>query len=225
MSRKEKYKKENFEKIVSESSSIKDALKKMNLRAAGGNYKVFHKYIKLYNLDISHFEERIKIYQRTLEVYKKNNKKPLNEILVENSDFSRTHLKERLYEEGIKKRECEECGQGEMWRDKKISLILDHKNGVYNDNRLNNLRILCPNCNATLETHAGKNNKKKTIKEIKEKYIHEKPLIVTRKVQRPPLKQLLEEVKELGYVGTGNKYGVSDNAIRKWINSYKKYGI
>lgn len=52
------------------------------------------------------------------------------------------------------------CGQGEEWNGKKMSLILDHINGVHNDNRLENLRIVCPNCNATLDTHCGKNNKK-----------------------------------------------------------------
>ena len=40
----------------------------------------------------------------------------------------------------------------------------------------------------------------------------------TRKVERPPIKQLLLEIEELGYRGTGRKYGVSDNAIRRWVN-------
>ena len=70
------------------------------------------------------------------------------------------YLKKRLYIEGLKKRECELCGQGEEWKGKKMSLILDHINGVHDDNRLINLRIVCPNCNATLETHAGKNKNK-----------------------------------------------------------------
>lgn len=51
------------------------------------------------------------------------------------------------------------CGQGEEWMGKKMSLILDHINGVHDDNRIQNLRIVCPNCNATLDTHCGKNVK------------------------------------------------------------------
>lgn len=160
MTRKEKYSKERFEKVISESFSIKEALCKMGLRAAGGNYKVFHRYVELYKIDTTHFADKIEIYKNTLAVSVKKRKKTLAEILVQNSDYNRTDLKNRLYNEGLKKRKCEECGQGEKWKGKKMSLILDHKNGVFNDNRFENLRILCPNCNATLDTHAGRNKKK-----------------------------------------------------------------
>lgn len=78
------------------------------------------------------------------------------ELLVENSTTSRGAIKRNLYKEGLKERKCELCGQGEEWNGKKMSLILDHINGINNDNRLENLRIVCPNCNATLDTHCKK---------------------------------------------------------------------
>jgi hypothetical protein len=237
MIRKERYSKESFEKAVKNAKSIKEALKNMGLRAAGGNYKIFHKYVDKYNIDTSHFETREEIYKRTINKHAYNVKTPLSEILVENSNYNRTHLKKRLYKEGLKERKCEMpgCGQGEEWMGKKMSLILDHINGVHNDNRIENLRIVCPNCNATLPTHCGKHKRIKSFcmdcgDEVTgkskrcNKCSKNMPLLKTRKVKRPPYKQLLQEIKEMGYSATGRKYGVSDNSIRKWVKSYEKHG-
>ena len=62
-----------------------------------------------------------------------------------------------LYKEEILSPVCSLCGQDENWNGMKISLILDHINGIHNDNRIENLRIVCPNCNAGLDTFAGRN--------------------------------------------------------------------
>lgn len=233
MTKKEKYSKENLEKIISESISIKDVLKKMNLRIAGGNYKIFHKYVGLYKLNIAHFDDKSKVYKKTLGISNVKRKKDLKDILIEESDYCRTHLKERLYKENLKKRSCELCGQGEVWNGKKISLIIDHINGVYNDNRLENLRIVCPNCNATLPTHCGKQRKyinkcidcNKVINK-KSKKCHNccnKDLGLNRRItNRPSHEELKHEIKISGYSATGRKYGVSDNTIRKWIKNYDK---
>jgi hypothetical protein len=114
-----------------------------------------------------------------------------------------------------------------------MSLILDHINGINTDNRIENLRIVCPNCNATLPTHGGKNAKMKSSIGRRKYYVNlnkeqiEKSninkLILQRKVKRPPYEQLINEVNELGNSGTGKKYCVSDNAIRKWIKFYEKH--
>lgn len=234
MTREDRYSKENFEKAVKNAISVKMALKNLGLRAAGGNYKVFYKYVEEYGVDTSHFEDKKAIYNRTLALMEKT---PLSEILVKNSTYSRTSLKKRLYDEGLKQRQCEMpgCVQGEEWMGKKMSLILDHINGVNDDNRIENLRIVCPNCNATLPTHCGKHNKIKkecvdcgnevTSKSKRCKSCSKnKPLLTTRKVKRPSYDQLLQEIEDLGYSATGRKYGVSDNAVRKWIKSYEKYG-
>jgi 5-methylcytosine-specific restriction endonuclease McrA len=52
---------------------------------------------------------------------------------------------------------CSECGCDDNWRGKKMSLILDHINGINNDNKLENLRFLCPNCDSIQDTYKGKN--------------------------------------------------------------------
>jgi len=139
-------------------------------------------------------------------------------------------LKERLYKEGLKDKICEICGQDEYWKGKKMSLILDHINGVNNDHRLDNLRIVCPNCNSTLDTFAGKNSKKcRSInrclcgEEISygAKKCDKCYRLGSRKVDRPGLEELIKMIDEIGYIGVGRIYNVTDNAVRKWVKNYK----
>lgn len=228
------YQKQNIVLAVENSKSITDVIKYLGLRTAGGNYAVIKKYIKLYGIDTSHFTPQSEIIKIVVDRFVR---KPLSEILIKNKfNLCSSSVKERLYKEGLKKRKCELCGQEEIWMGKRMSLILDHKNGIHSDWRIENLRIVCPNCNATLDTHCGKNNiKKKCTKcniQIKHKgkfcrncygeELQGKPKFNTRKVKnRPDEKQLFKDINELGYCGTGRKYGVSDNAIRKWLKMIK----
>lgn len=145
------YEKNFLLKIVSESYSYRECLRKLNINSVGGNHTTLKKYIELYKIDISHFDVK-KCF---------GNKKNISEYLQENCDCSRTNLKRRLFEEGYLENKCCLCGQDDNWNNMKISLIIDHINGISNDNRIENLRIVCPNCNAGLDTFAGKNNKKK----------------------------------------------------------------
>lgn len=220
------YEFEYFSEIVKSSDNLTDVCRNLKIGTTKGNRDTVKKYIIKYNLDISHFK---------FNYGNGGKKKELSEILVENSTYIyTTSLKNRLYKEGLKNRECELCGQGEEWNGMSISLILDHINGINNDNRIENLRIVCPNCNAGLETHGGKNMnkyeyeyKKKVNKckcgeliNLQSKRCKKCDAINQRKVDRPPYEQLIKEIEKLGYVGVGKKYGVSDNAVRKWIRTY-----
>jgi hypothetical protein len=222
---KNKYLKENFEPIVKDSKTVSDILRKLNMPTTGASPITIKKYIKLHNIDTSHFYTREDNYKMKLLPHKRISAK-LSDILIENGTHTTRHIKDRLYKEGLKQRICEKCGQGEIWNGEKMSLILDHKNGVRNDHRLENLQIVCPNCNATLPTHCRghKQLDNKKNKEIEKKQKNKESYMRKRKVERPPYLQLMEEIKSLGFEKTGKKYGVRNNSIRKWVECYEKHG-
>jgi hypothetical protein len=177
---------------------------------------------------VSHFETKQDVYYRVI-VNNMLRKLPLEVIMVVNSTYGNgTSLKKRLYDEGLRERKCEMCGQGEVWNGKHMSLILDRINGIHDDNRNENIRIVCPNCNATLSTHCGKNKKRviKITKTVDDKTKTKKDIsIKKRNNMRPPYNELNSSIANIGYSATGRIYGVSDNSIRKWIKFYEKYGV
>jgi hypothetical protein len=204
----------------------------------GGASKILKRYAALWRIPTDHFDPYATFQGPRA-------RRPLEEILVEGSSYSRNHLKERLYKEGLKRPICELCGQGELWRERRMGLILDHINGVSDDNRLTNLRIVCPNCAATLDTHCGRSRRLSTAERdcercgagFRPKYATQRycsqscgsrwdragrPRPGARRAVRPPHAQLLREVTAVGYSATGRRYGVSDNAIRKWIRDYER---
>ena len=163
--------------------------------------------------------------------------------MVEHSTYHRGHLKRRLLAEGVKHPECELCGQGATWRGRPLALILDHINGVPDDHRLENLRIVCPNCAATFDTHCGRKNRPAlnclrcgvgfAPQTSAQKYCSAEcgrrwdrnglPRPGGRKVrERPQYELLLAEIAATSWSAVGRKYGVSDNAIRKWVRAYER---
>lgn len=146
-----KYNKEDLEIAIKNSNTYIDVFRFLKL--CPSNYKFLKQKIKQYDLDISHFNQA--------NSRKGKVKRTLNELLVKDSNITVNYsdLKQKLYNSNLKQPICELCEQDEYWHNKKMSLILDHINGDRYDNRLENLRIVCPNCNATLDTHCGKNKK------------------------------------------------------------------
>lgn len=156
----DKINKEDFEKIVNESFSIADVCRKIGCQPRGGNYKIVHRYLDEYCIDISHFKGKRTNIGNVLN--KKNEKKAEN-YLKEKSYVSTTKLKWKLFSEGLKEYKCEECGCRD-WNGKQISLHLHHINGNCADNRLENLQILCPNCHSQTDNYCGRNIIKNNIK-------------------------------------------------------------
>ena len=83
-----------------------------------------------------------------------------DEVFVENSTYARHNIKKRILRGNLIEYKCESCNLGPLWNNKPMMLILDHKNGVNNDNRLSNLRFVCSNCDSQLPTYKSRNRKK-----------------------------------------------------------------
>ena len=219
--------------IIKKSTSIAQVLNELGLKPAGGNYRTFDRFVKKNNIDTSHFTGQLWSKGKQLPP-----KKDLEEYLCEGIKITSHRLKQRLIRENIFEHKCYICNLDE-WMGKPIPLELDHINGDHDDNRLENLRIICPNCHAQTDNYRAKNRrdrkpvKAKPVKEIVKYYCpdcnkeinkdskhceecsHKK----LRKVERPDLQTLVNDIKNLGYSATGRKYGVSDNAIRKWLKN------
>ena len=149
---------EQLKHAVKKSKSIRGVIESLGLVPAGGNYEQVKRYIAVYQFDTKHF---------TGMAWSKGMKGigipriPLSDILVKNSSYQSFKLKKRLFCLGMKKKQCEECGWSKETKDGRIPLELDHINGDRHDNRIENLRVLCPNCHSLKPTHRGLNRQKK----------------------------------------------------------------
>jgi hypothetical protein len=147
---------------VQESFSIRMVIQKLGLIPAGGNYDQVKRRIKELSLDTSHFTGmgwNTGQRQRTMVPAA-----PIEQILTIDSLVQSFKLKKRLFSLKLKEPKCEICGWAEVSVDGRIPVELDHINGVHTDNRIENLRILCPNCHSLQSTHRGRNKKVRLVK-------------------------------------------------------------
>lgn len=214
--------------LASKAFSFRQLLKLLGVVPAGGNYQTLKQ--RLINADIStkHFVYKVSTVERKSIL--------LLDILVLGSVYPTNRLKNRLIKNGIFERKCAWC-KLTLWNKIDIPLELDHVNGCRDDNRIENLRLLCPNCHAQTPTYRGKNTKR--IKQLNNctkcggvksnratlcsKCFHTTPktpktnVRATKIVWKTP-NEVSDLVKAHGYVGAGNVLGVSDNAVRKFLN-------
>lgn len=156
MPKKRSWTDEQLIDAVKSSFSYRSVIIKLNLVPAGGNYSQVNDRINNLKISTSHFTGK---KWNVGKSYHTKTRLKLEELLIDGSKIQSYKLKKRLYEDKIKLPKCELCGWAKKSIDGRIPLELDHINGNHEDNRLVNLRILCPNCHSLQPTHRGKNKK------------------------------------------------------------------
>lgn len=214
---------EEFVNIVNSSQTYKEiALKCGYSNYSGASCNIVKKRIARQKIDfISTAPER--------------NIRNEKDIFIEDSPVSQSTLRKHYLDGKYSEYKCSICGQEPFWNGKELTLTLDHINGHNRDDRLENLRWVCPNCDRQLDTFSGKNTSREKRKNFcidcgKEILLSSTRCpecankingLNARKVQRPDRETLKKKIRVLPFLQIGKEYGVSDNAIRKWCDEYQ----
>lgn len=224
-----------FEKIaceaIKECNNLTQTCRMLGKRPSEFNYNKLNEIIKKYNVDTSHFHTE----KNNTHINRFSN---INEVFCENSHADRKCVRNWIKKYELKEMKCEKCGRIE-WEGKPIPLEIHHINGIKNDNRLENIQVLCCNCHAQTENFKAKNKtkinkvqsicaycgskfdfngKKFCCLECRRKYFENK----FKETSKCPTKEILiNDYKELKTLrNISKKYGVSDKCIAKWFKRY-----
>lgn len=211
------YTKAELEKIVSRCESWKELLFALGYgTSTGNNKKNVESYLIKLNINTEHFRTRLKEISD-------------EEMFCVNSKAGHTTLRNRIKENNLLPYVCDICGLEPVWQGKPLTLILDHSNGIKNDNRLENLHWVCPNCNQQLQTTGFKgyvyneNGEKVKKVAIKQPVFSDKDLADFEELKQKygvTRNKLKRDLRTKRFVAIGEKYGVSDNAIRRWCKKF-----
>lgn len=230
----QKYNKEMLDEAAKNSVTISGMLKYLNLSLGSSNHRYLKYNILKFDVDISHFTGRSSGL---------GGKKTLHNDIFDpeksRRSISGTSLRAALIKNGVEYK-CSRCGINE-WQGENLVLDVDHIDGDPFNNLFHNLRFLCPNCHRLTPTFCN-NRKRKGSDVVKPEFYSyickdclgvcrtkNKPYnngicfkcsLVYKRKPRPSIDDLILDIESMGYVRTGIKYGVSDNAIRKWVVAY-----
>ena len=218
----------DLEYAVRDNLSLRQVILSLGQSTSSGSYKTIRAGISRLGLDTSHFVNRPPPVNRP----------SLDEMLVNGSRCNQRTVKKRLVDEGILEYKCSICGQEPEWDGKPLIMILDHINGTHADYRIENLRLVCPNCDTQLPTFCrGSGQRKKNVRrcvdcgtEISRRStrctscagIHRSQSGKLDKIKWPNNEALLVIMEDLNwnYSAAGRQLGVSDNAVRKHMKKY-----
>lgn len=211
--------KEQYIDLVNKCNSFSEMLRELKSVITGSNIKTLKKVLNEYNIDYSKIKSGLNSNKgRKFIKIKYTN----DQLFTENSTHARQMIKKRIIKEKLIPHKCAICGQEPIWNGKELVLVLDHINGINNDHRLENLRFLCPNCNAQQDTFCGKNSKTK-IKNNKEKER-------LKELRELAIKERIERI--LNSKVSFSKYGwveqiaklenISHTAVKRFMRKYMK---
>jgi len=203
-------------------------LEHFELNAYSGVRTTFMSRMKSEEYDLTKFKKNHSEYRKqysTVGQFSKDNVLELEAILTINSDYSRRRIKTRLIDENLLENQCSICSLSNIWNNKPLSLQLDHINGIRDDNRLENLRLLCPNCHTQTPTFGTRNLKvsHKCVDcgaKLCKKFTRCKKCssiqngLNARKFEISK-EELINLVRQYPMTKVGQILGVSDNAVRK----------
>jgi hypothetical protein len=221
---------QQLQHILDTSTSSVDVLKTIGLSGSCGNRQTLKNRIVLYDLSTLKLDENRKIHlKKHGEQLRKQCRLDDDSVFIENSTYCRGRIKKRIIDGDMLPYICDSCGQLPFWNDDVLVLQLDHKNGINNDNRMCNLRFICPNCHTQTSTFSGKHKRKinkcidcnTTIHRKSTRCVSCAQIVSNSNIsKRPDVNILIDDIISTNIEQAGIKYGVSGNSIRKWCRFY-----
>jgi len=213
-----------FRNLVERSDTYTDVLKYFHLSNKGSNSDVVKKRIHELDINISHFVT----YRVTVpfsRVYSNS------EVYCKDSRYSSSSLRNRILSDHVVDYICSKCGLGNEWQGDTLSLQLDHINGDHFDNRIENLRFLCPNCHSQTKTFSSKGRKiirscsecGSPITKASKSGLCVRCFSKSRERSSPVKKEKLIELIEKGLtnVAIAKIIGCSDSTVGKWKKRWR----